>query len=171
MANFKTENRQKLNLTPVLHPYKEYKILDPFNNRTKINAASKKTIGVYVFKNVVTKDCYVGSGGTKITDLKSRVCSYFKPYNLKTGTRKVLVYFNKNGFKNIELKLFIMSPTSSWLERLELEQYFINTLKPNLNVSSKAGGYMVIIVLCQKKVVLNYEKKEVTLFTCTIYII
>jgi hypothetical protein len=140
-TNLKTDKRQKINPKPVLHPYKEYKILDPFNNKHQIAVASKKAIGVYVFQNVITKDCYVGSGGAITSDLYSRVCSYFRPYNLKTGKRKVLKYFNTNGFANIELKLFVMSPTSSWLERLELEQYFINTLKPNLNVALKAGGY------------------------------
>jgi hypothetical protein len=92
---------------------------------------------------VITKDCYVGSGGTPNpkNDLYSRICYYFRPCNLKTGTRKVEKYFNKNGFKNIELKLYIMNPKSNWMERLELEQYKINTLKPNLNSNLIAGGY------------------------------
>lgn len=63
------------------------------------------------------------------------------PSILKNSERKVLRYFNKYGFNNVELTLLIMEPSNNWLEVLELEQYFLNYLMPNLNVDFIAGGY------------------------------
>lgn len=47
---------------------------------------------------------------------------------LKTKARRVLRYLNKHGFSNMELTIYIMDEKSS------SEQYFIDSLKPNLNV-------------------------------------
>lgn len=63
------------------------------------------------------------------------------PSILMSENRKILKYLNKNGFDNIELTLYIMKDDATWLQVLELEQYFINNLKPNLNVDLIAGGY------------------------------
>jgi hypothetical protein len=60
------------------------------------------------------------------------------PSILKTKARRVLRYFNKYGFTNIKLTIYIMDNSVS------LEQHFIDSYKPNLNVdlvasSSQAG--------------------------------
>ncbi len=75
--------------------------------------------------------------------LFSRVTSYFYPSILKSGTRPVLKYFNKFGFKDVTLTLHIMSPTSTIQDILELEQHFLDiyfndTL--NLNSDNIASG-------------------------------
>lgn len=72
---------------------------------------------------------YVGSS----ISLYSRVTSYFMPSILEKADRRVLRYFRKYGFVDITLTLHILRPEYCH-ESLELEQYFIDTLDPNLNV-------------------------------------
>ena len=59
---------------------------------------------------------------------------------LKTKARRVLRYLNKHGFSNIKLTIYIMRDNSSLEEVVELEQHFIDSLKPNLNVDLVASG-------------------------------
>jgi hypothetical protein len=56
------------------------------------------------------------------------------------GNRRVLKYLKQKGFNNIELTLYIMKANTTWLEVLELEQYFIINLMPNLNMHLIVGG-------------------------------
>jgi len=62
------------------------------------------------------------------------------PSILSTKARRVLRYLNKYGFNNIKLTIYIMDKNSSLEEVVALEQYFIDTLKPNLNVDLIANG-------------------------------
>jgi hypothetical protein len=119
------------------HPYQKIEILDPYNNRLKIADCAKGAKGVYLFEVINTKIAYIGSS----INLYNRVCSYFMPSILARSDRKVLLYFNKYGFNNVKLTLFIMEYTSSWEQVIELEQYYIDTLSPSLNVDLVAGGY------------------------------
>jgi NUMOD1 domain len=123
------------------HPSKEYNIIDPYKNRKAEGPIGKVAIqakGVYIFKSSTGYN-YVGSS----VSLFSRVTSYFYPSILKSGTRPVLKYFNKFGFKDVTLTLHILSPTSTIQDILELEQYFLDiyfndTL--NLNSDNIASG-------------------------------
>jgi hypothetical protein len=119
------------------HSYKKVEILDPFNNRLKIAECAKGAKGVYYFYVESKNIGYIGNS----INLYNRVCSYFMPSILTRSDRKVLRYFNKYGFTNVKLTLFIMEQTSSWEQIIELEQYFIDTLSPSLNVDLVAGGY------------------------------
>ena len=62
------------------------------------------------------------------------------PSILKTKARRVLRYLNKHGFSNIKLTIYIMKDNSSLEQVVELEQHFIDSLKPNLNVDLVASG-------------------------------
>jgi len=56
----------------------------------------------------------------------------------------VLNYFKEYGFKNVKLRIYIVKDQSITLNKLvELEQYYIDSLKPNLNVEliARPGGY------------------------------
>ena len=120
----------------IKHPHKKFEILDPYHNRLKIAEVAKGSKGVYLFE--VEKDCaYVGSS----INLYSRVCSYFMPSILAKADRKVIRYFNKYGFSKVKLSLFILEPNSTWEQIIELEQYYIDSLSPTLNVDLVAGGY------------------------------
>jgi len=119
------------------HPYKKIEILNPFNNRSQIAECAKGARGVYLFEVECKNIKYIGSS----INLYNRVCSYFLPSILARSDRKVLRYFNKYGFGDVKLTLFIMEPTSSWEQVIELEQYLIDTISPSLNVDLVAGGY------------------------------
>lgn len=76
-------------------------------------------------------------------NLYNRISSYFMPSILKTKARRVLRFFNKYGFSNIKLTIYIINENSSLEQVVELEQHFIDTLKPNLNVDpvASSSGY------------------------------
>jgi len=65
------------------------------------------------------------------------------PSILKTKARRVLRYFNKYGFTKIKLTIYIMDNSVSLEQVVELEQHFIDSLKPNLNVDlvASSSGY------------------------------
>jgi hypothetical protein len=62
------------------------------------------------------------------------------PSILKTKARRVMRYLNKYGFGNIKLTIYIMNENSSLEQVVALEQHFINSLSPNLNVDLVARG-------------------------------
>jgi NUMOD1 domain/GIY-YIG catalytic domain len=122
------------------HKYTEIFIPNAFHNRNEIAAVAKKAIGVYIFKTstVGKTNCY-GYVGSSIS-LYNRVCSYFMPSILAKGDRRVLRYFHKYGFNDVSLTLYIMEDGATSKMAVELEQYFINTLAPNLNVDLVASS-------------------------------
>lgn len=76
-------------------------------------------------------------------NLYNRISSYFMPSILKTKARKVLRYLNKYGFNNLRLTVLIMDPAADLEKIVALEQYFLDSLKPNLNVDfiASSSGY------------------------------
>lgn len=62
------------------------------------------------------------------------------PSILAVGDRRVLRYFDKYGFDNVDLTLFIMNPNSTSAMAVELEQYFMDILCPDLNVDVVASS-------------------------------
>ena len=76
-------------------------------------------------------------------NLYNRISSYFMPSILNTKARKVLRHLNKHGFNDIKLTIYIMNTQSSLDEIVSLEQHFIDTLKPSLNVNlvASSSGY------------------------------
>jgi len=130
------------NKFPSPHNYKEYVILDPYNNRDKIAEIAKKAKGVYIFKTLDSNLSYIGSS----INLYNRVCSYFMPSILANADRRVLRYFRKHGFNNVKLTLYILSNKHIAENVIELEQYFINKYREDknllLNVDFVAGGIL-----------------------------
>jgi NUMOD1 domain-containing protein len=65
------------------------------------------------------------------------------PSILNTKAVRVLKYLNKHGFEGIKLTLYIMKESSSLEQVVELEQHFIDNVKPNLNVDliASSSGY------------------------------
>jgi hypothetical protein len=114
--------------------YSTHVIENPFHNRKQIANVAKNIPGVYVF---TAKDgsIYVGSSSS----LYSRVTSYFMPSILSKADRRVLLYFRKYGFTDVTLTLHVLLGNST-ITSLELEQYFIDTMKPNLNVDLVASS-------------------------------
>ena len=119
--------------------YTKVIIEDPYNNRDIIARVAKKQKGVYIWETLDKKNLYVGHS----INLYNRICSYFMPSILKTKERRVLRYLNKYGFTNIKLTIYIMENSASIEEVVELEQHFIDSLNPNLNVDlvASSSGY------------------------------
>ncbi len=137
--NNKDDNNKKPKQENKKHTYVKVLVDDPFNNRDIILKVTKKQKGVYVWETLDGKHMYVGHS----INLYNRISSYFMPSILNTKARRVLRYFNKYGFSNSKLTIYIMKDTSNLEEVVGLEQHFIDTLKPNLNVDlvASSSGY------------------------------
>lgn len=118
------------------HSHNTVVITDPFNNRKLISTYGKKFPGVYVFTYTNSGASYVGGS----VNLYSRVTSYFMPSIISSGERRVYRYFYKFGYSNLQLTLHILPVGSTLAQITELEQFYINTLLPSLNVDPVAGG-------------------------------
>jgi len=92
-----------------------------------------------VWQSTDGKHKYVGHS----INLYNRISSYFMPSILKSKARRVLRYLNKHGFSNLNLTIYIMDENSSLEQVVELEQHFIDSLNPNLNVDlvASSSGY------------------------------
>src|ERR1051325_1798718 len=120
--------------------YKKIVVNDPYNNRDIIAKIAKRQKGIYVWQTLDNNNANVGHS----INLYNRICSYFMPSILRTKARKVLCYLNKYGFSNIKLTIYILDASfppgipsggkASLEQVVALEQYFIDSLKPNLNV-------------------------------------
>ncbi|KAG0122857.1 hypothetical protein HOY82DRAFT_641157, partial [Tuber indicum] len=121
------------------HSYTKIEVKDPYNNRDIILKVAKKQKGVYIWETLDENFAYVGHS----INLYNRISSYFMPSILKTKARRVLRYFNKYGFTKIKLTIYIMDNSVSLEQVVELEQHFIDSLKPNLNVDlvASSSGY------------------------------
>jgi len=117
------------------HSFETHVIPNAFSNRGSIAALAKKAVGVYIF-NASDGACYIGSS----ISLYNRVCSYFMPSILAKANRRVLRYFHKYGFQNVQLTLHVMEADATSEMAIELEQYFIDTLNPDLNVDVVASS-------------------------------
>ena len=121
--------------------FKYIKIIveNPYNNRDTILKVTKKQKGVYIWETLDGKNMYVGHS----INLYNRISSYFMPSILNTKARRVLRHLNKHGFNDIKLTIYIMNTQSSLNEIVSLEQHFIDTLKPSLNVDlvASSSGY------------------------------
>ena len=93
-------------------------------------------LGIYIWETLDGKNLYVGHS----INLYNRISSYFMPSILSTKAIRVLRYLNKYGFGNIKLTIYVMNQNSSLEQVVELEQHFIDTINPNLNVDLVASG-------------------------------
>ena len=107
--------------------YIEFNINNPFDNRKNIAEVAKNKKGVYIFEILKEKTYYIGSS----INLYSRVCSYFMPSILAKADRRVLRYFRKHGFKDVNLILYIMKESATIKEILALEEYYIKKYTKN----------------------------------------
>ena len=127
LAPFSNNSNSYLNLN-------SYIIENPFENRKSIAEYAKNKKGVYIFKVLNKNLYYVGSS----INLYSRVCSYFMPSILSKADRRVLRYFNKYGFKDVKLSLYVLDDNASIDDVLNLEKYYIDSFPKDslLNIES-----------------------------------
>jgi len=72
------------------------------------------------------------------------------PSILKTKARRVLRYLNNHGFSDIKLTIYIIKDTFSLKEVIKLEQHFIHSLNPNINVDLVASSSGYHEPMCQE---------------------
>lgn len=130
-------NNQNNNNKYDIPEYTKIYVKNPYANRKVILKIAKNQKGVYIWEN--DKHAYVGHS----INLYNRISSYFMLSILKTKARKVLCYFNKHGFNNVNLTIYIVDEKCTLDEVVKLEQHFIDTLKPSLNVDlvASSSGY------------------------------
>lgn len=62
------------------------------------------------------------------------------PSILAKGNRRVLRFFHKYSFKFVTLILYIINKNATFEQAVELEQYFIDILQPDLNADYVASS-------------------------------
>ena len=121
---------------------KQHIIENPLENRKIIAESAKNKKGVYIFEIKNKKLYYVGSS----INLYSRVSSYFMPSILSKADRRVLRYFNKYGFKDVKLSLYILDDNTSIDDILYLEKYYIDSFSKdsllNIETTPSSGFHL-----------------------------
>jgi hypothetical protein len=129
-------DKEIISINNNIYNLKKFKILEPKKNKKILLKYLKKQRGIYIFKSLDEVNIYVGHS----INLYSRINSYFMKSILKSQARRVLIFFNKYGFDNFNLIVYILDDNNNIDDLLNLEQYFIDKLKPNLNVDLIARG-------------------------------
>lgn len=131
------------------HRYIKVFVKEPYNNKDIIHNVSKNQKGVYIWETLDGKNKYVGHS----INLYNRISSYFMPSILKTKAGRVLRYLNKHGFGELNLTIYIMDSSANLEQVIELEQYFIDSVKPKFNVDlvASSSGYHEAISLEMRK--------------------
>jgi len=79
-------------------------------------------------------------------NLYSRVCSYFMPSILSKADRRVLRHFNKYGFKDVKLTLYVLEDIASIDDILNLEKFHIDSFPKesllNIEVIPRSGFHL-----------------------------
>lgn len=141
-------NNDKIIIIPIIsYPNAEkYKYI--------IYKQNNKKSGIYRWRNLITKECYVGSA----INLKERLKKYFSSKCLKRvllrNKSKISSSLLKYGYSNFSLEILEYCEDSSLLKR---EQYYINNINPKYNILKTAGsrlGYK-----------LSYEARKAISFT------
>lgn len=129
-------NNEIIYITNNIYNLKKYEIREPEKNKKLLLKYFKKQKGIYIFKSLDEVNIYVGHS----INLYSRINSYFMNSILKSKARRVLKFFNKYGFDNFNLIIYTLDDDNNIDDLLNVEQYFIDKLKPNLNVDLIARG-------------------------------
>jgi NADH-ubiquinone oxidoreductase chain 4 len=120
--------------TPVLIPVKIYKNADL--EKHQIIYENSGRAGIYMWKNLSTGKKYVGSS----INLRRRLLGYFNVAYLRYSlTRQSKIYTSllKYGYNSYSLYILEYCASDKVIER---EQYYLDTLKPELNILPRAGS-------------------------------
>jgi len=131
-----TTDYSESNGKPEAPKHETHYFADPLNSRDKIRDITKGKPGVYVWTNVKNGKQYVGSS----INLNNRIFSYFYPSIVASGTRYIYRALYKWGMINFTLTIHILPTESDLSTVLQLEQHYIDTLKPAYNILKVAGS-------------------------------
>jgi len=135
-----TKDHIKINITPV----KSYYNLHLTETQLKIQKENSQKAGVYLIVNNVNSNFYVGSAIT------NRINNRFRNHcvNLKSSNKPLLRAIRKYGIQNFSFHIveyfkgFVHKENLklNHLKLLELETYYISSLKPIYNILTIAGS-------------------------------
>jgi group I intron endonuclease len=135
-----TKDHIKINITPV----KSYYNLHLTETQLKIQKENSKKAGVYLIVNNVNSNFYVGSAIT------NRINTRFRNHciHLKSSNKPLLRAIRKYGIQNFSFHIveyfkgFVHKENLklNHLKLLELETYYISSLKPIYNILTIAGS-------------------------------
>ena len=115
---------------PSKYPLNYQNIKDPYNNRKLIKEICKGNRVVYIWTNIPTGICLVGSSSNSV----ERVLSYFENKYLFLDFRKGVQFLADYGFENIQLTLIYLDNQKFTMRDIKiLEAYYINELNSSLN--------------------------------------
>jgi group I intron endonuclease len=120
-------------------------------SRTKIIASP----GIYILISITTGKRYVGSA----INFKNRKYGHF--YKLKKNTHsnnKLQHHYNKYGAFDLLFSIIEFCPKEKLIER---EQFYIDTLKPEFNLSPTAGSTLGVIPSEESKLQKSKKMKGV----------
>lgn len=125
------------------HSYKKVIIRDPFNNRSEIARHGNRLPGVYMFQDNITKAMFVGGA----VNLYSRSSLYLFPSVICAGDGRIYNYFQQYGYENLTLIFFILPPCTTMIEIIQLEQFIIENLEPEMNIIGKGMSHLDTSIL------------------------
>jgi group I intron endonuclease len=119
-------------MTIIYHAKRVY--LSPLSERKTIILENRNCSGVYALICRVNNKFYVGSS----TNLTNRLLDYMQPAYLAQQTnRPILRAIVKYGLMNF---IFVVLETCNVTDTLQREQYWLDLLEPDYNLSPKAGS-------------------------------
>jgi len=93
--------------------------------------------GIYIIRNILTNDCYVGSA----VNLRRRAQKHIRELNYKRHHSIILQNsWNKNG--DINFVFEIVEIVENKQNLLNREQFYLDTLKPKYNICPIAGSHL-----------------------------
>lgn len=122
-----------------------------------------KHMGVYIWKNTITGDQYVGSS----VNLGRRIREHLRG----VGSYKLHSTINTYGVQNFTLQFYILSvgytknDTIMFRNMLALEQYFLLTLNPTLNVLRTVDTLFTIDGTSPKSKPVYFYQKDVLIYS------
>lgn len=124
--------------------------LSPLSEKRDIILENKGSAGVYALISKVSNKFYVGSS-IKLTD---RLLDYMQPAYLGQQTRRpILRAIVKYGLINF---IFVILETCPTLDTLQREQYWLDLLKPEYNLSPTAGSTLGVTISEETKAQLRF---------------
>jgi group I intron endonuclease len=125
----------QLGVNPTRGPLKIYNNM--LDDKSLIVSEFNKKSGIYLLHNLVNGKQYIGSS----IDLKRRLFSYYSPSKLIDG-RYISNSIMKYGHNNFTVLILELVEPSNHIKAdlLNREQYYIDLLKPVLNLNPTAGS-------------------------------
>jgi group I intron endonuclease len=135
-------------MTIIYHAKRVY--LSPLSEKKAIILENRNSSGVYALICRVNNKFYIGSS----INLTNRLLDYMQPAYLAQQTnRPILRAIIKYGLMNM---IFVVLETCYMTDTLQREQYWLDLLEPEYNISPKAGSTLGVTLSEETKAKLRF---------------